>query len=100
MTPAQLHASRPDGTVIADALQGCLTGIEADIRECSNACDTYLKKSTFAKVIHGVVWNTRFAQYVATFNQRQSELQFAVVVQTGVRAEQTIVKLVFLVVIL
>ena len=92
MNAASLRVIRPDGSVLEDKLQECLTQIESDIRACSNACDAYSKKTTLAKVVHGIVWNTRFAEYVNTFQQRRAELEFTLTVRTGVGVEQANVK--------
>ncbi|VDC07696.1 unnamed protein product [Peniophora sp. CBMAI 1063] len=88
-----MRITRPDGTVLKDQLRECLDSIEASVKECSNMCDTYSKKSLLSKVVHGPIWNTRLAGYVATFRDHRGKLEFTLVARTGLGVDEANIKL-------
>lgn len=60
-----------------------------DIKECANACDTYSKMKLVVKVLKGVVWESRLAQYIARFYRLKAEFQFALAMHTAKAADAT-----------
>jgi hypothetical protein len=61
------------GKPIKDGLQEIVDLIASDIVACSNACDTYLRKSLVVKVLAGPVWDQRLVAFVGIFNTRRKD---------------------------
>ncbi|KAI0265430.1 hypothetical protein BC834DRAFT_879420 [Gloeopeniophorella convolvens] len=70
----------PDGMGIEDRLKSLVERTADDIKECSNACDTYAKKRLLAKVFQGPLWDNKLLSFVTLFSKRKDEFQYALVV--------------------
>jgi hypothetical protein len=70
-----------DGTSTASRLEALCHQTAADIRSCSNTCDTYNRKRLIIKCLAGPVWEARLGTYVALFTKRREEFLFAMSVR-------------------
>ena len=59
-----------------------------DIKECANACDTYLKKSLMVRVLRSQVWEERLTGFYATFTQRRNDFELALSIHTANTTEE------------
>ena len=59
-----------------------------DIKECANACDTYLKKSLMVRVLRSQVWEERLTGFYATFTQRRNDFELALAIHTANTTEE------------
>ncbi|KAI0043104.1 hypothetical protein FA95DRAFT_1546775 [Auriscalpium vulgare] len=73
----------PDNTVMKDRLVALISQTAEDIKDCSNACDAYSKKSLFAKVFQGPMWDETLLGFVELFTKRRTEFQFALGIHTA-----------------
>ena len=60
---------------------------EVDIKECSNACDTWMKKSVLTKVLVGVKWESTLAGFIPRFAARRLEFDFALQIHTASKVD-------------
>jgi len=82
---AQVPAA--DGTSMASRLETLCHQTAADIRSCSNTCDTYNRKRLVVKCLAGPVWEARLGTYVTLFTKRREEFLFAMSVRTTMGME-------------
>jgi hypothetical protein len=66
----------PDGRGFENRFKSLIQETSDDIMDCSNACDTYMKKRLLAKVFLGPVWNEKLLGFVTLFAQRRKDFQF------------------------
>ena len=66
----------PDGGSFENPFKSLVEETANDIMNCSNACDTYMKKRLLAKVFLGPVWNEKLLGFVTLFAQRRRDFQF------------------------
>ena len=71
------------GMTVSARLKGLVTLTAADIKECANACDTYINKRVLVKVFKGVVWNEKLGEYIQRFGQRKTDFNFQLSIHTG-----------------
>ena len=65
----------------------------ADIKLCSNVCDTYAKKKLLAKVFLGPVWDDKLLSWVMLFSRRRREFEFELSIHTSQGVDKANVKL-------
>ncbi|KAF7370161.1 Protein kinase domain-containing protein [Mycena sanguinolenta] len=75
-------AKGPDGETLKDRLVPIIVSIVEDIKSCSNACDLYMKKRSFVKLIKAQIFEERFANYVARFSEHKRRLMLAMSIGT------------------
>nr|GAT44916.1 predicted protein [Mycena chlorophos] len=78
-----VEAVAPDGSTIKGRMQGVIMTAAEDIKACSNACDTYVKKKLIVKVLKGPIWESRLAAFTGTFTKRRSEFELAMAIHTS-----------------
>jgi hypothetical protein len=66
----------PDGSSFENQFKSLIQETADDIMDCSNACDTYMKKRLLAKVFLGPVWNEKLLRFVTLFAKRRKDFQF------------------------
>ena len=76
-----------DGKTIQERLQGHVTLMQQDIKECANACDAYAKKKLLHKVLRGSRWDDALQIYIRRFNKRRADIEFALAVHLGVNID-------------
>ncbi|KAK1220821.1 hypothetical protein PQX77_016392 [Marasmius sp. AFHP31] len=57
--------------------------IKKDIETCGNLCDTFSKKRFLVKLLKGPIYEIRLAEMGQTFDERQRELEFALLLFTA-----------------
>ena len=82
----------PDGT-IKDRLKSLVHRTADDIKECSNSCDTYIKKRLLAKVLLGSSWDATFLEFVKLFTKRRREFEFELSIHTSRSIDEANAKL-------
>ena len=83
----------PDGISIEDRLKSLVARTADDIKLCSNACDTYMKKRLLAKVILGPSWDVKLLEFVGLFVKRRQEFEFELSMHTSQGVDKANVKL-------
>ncbi|TFK80362.1 hypothetical protein K466DRAFT_504032 [Polyporus arcularius HHB13444] len=88
----QLQNVRPnhigrDGVTIGTRLENLLKLTADDIKQCANACDTYMKKRLLVKVLNSGAWDETLKEYVRTFADRKTAFVFAVSIHTGMAVD-------------
>lgn len=63
----------PDNRTIKGRLEELSTQTAQDIKNCSNTCDTYLKKKLVVKIFAGPIWEGKLLGFVELFMQRRQE---------------------------
>lgn len=69
-------------------MQSLVSGAAQDIKDCANACDTWMKKRILLKVLVGPAWEGKLAAFSATFNSRRMEFEFALQIHTASAIDQ------------
>jgi len=82
-----------DGPSIEDRLKSLVARTVDDIKLCSNACDTYVKKRLLAKVMLGSIWDAKLLDFVGLFTKRRQEFEFELSVHTSQGVDKANVKL-------
>ncbi|KAI0061160.1 hypothetical protein BV25DRAFT_1805982 [Artomyces pyxidatus] len=83
----------PDKRSIEDRMKALIQQTADDIKECSNACDTFSKKKLLAKIFQGPMWDNKFLDYVSTFSKRRSQFEFALTIHTSQNMDAATAKL-------
>jgi hypothetical protein len=83
----------PEGISIEDRLKSLVLRTTDDIKLCSNACDTYMKKRLLAKVILGPSWDLKLLEFVGLFAKRRQEFEFELSIHTSQGVDKANVKL-------
>ncbi|KAI0265382.1 hypothetical protein BC834DRAFT_825189 [Gloeopeniophorella convolvens] len=83
----------PDQTTLEDRLKTLVETTAKDIKECSNTCDAYAKKTLLAKVVQGPMWDSRLLTFVSMFNKRRTEFEFALSIHTSLGVDSANTKL-------
>jgi hypothetical protein len=83
----------PDGTSIEDRLKSLVDRTANDIKECSNLCDTYMKKRPLLKVLMSPVWDRQLLDFARLFADRRNDFQFELAVNTSQGVNKTNTKL-------
>lgn len=83
----------PDGRSIEDRLRSIVERTAADIKLCSNVCDTYAKKKLLAKVFMGPVWDDKLLSWVIHFSRRRREFEFELSIHISQGVDKANVKL-------
>ncbi|RPD53442.1 hypothetical protein L226DRAFT_516920 [Lentinus tigrinus ALCF2SS1-7] len=81
------HVGR-DGITVGARLEDLVKDAAVDIKECANACDTYMRKRLLVKVIKGAIWDETLKGYVQTFADRKTAFVFALSIHTGMSIDQ------------
>ena len=63
--------------------------VAKDITECANVCDTYLKRSSLAKVLMGQTWEVKLTVWVEIFVKRKREFLFCLTLFTAIEGQDT-----------
>lgn len=82
----------PDGT-ITDRLKSLVDRTADDIKQCSNSCDTYIKKRLLAKVLLGSSWDAKLLEFVKLFTKRRREFEFELSIHTSRSIDEVSAKL-------
>ena len=82
----------PDGTV-TDRLKSLVDRTADDIKQCSNSCDTYIKKRLLAKVLLGSSWDAKLLEFVKLFTKRRREFEFELSIHTSRSIDEVSAKL-------
>jgi hypothetical protein len=83
----------PDGTNIEGRLRSLVDRTAEDIKDCSNLCDTYMKKRLLAKVLLSSVWDAKLLDFVKLFATRREEFEFELTMHTSQGVDKANVKL-------
>ncbi|RDX49204.1 hypothetical protein OH76DRAFT_1351074 [Lentinus brumalis] len=88
----QLQNVRPnhigrDGLTVGMRLKSIVKQTAADIKECANACDTYMKKRLLVKVPKSGAWDETLKGYVQIFADRKTAFVFAMSIHTGMAVD-------------
>ncbi|KAI0265555.1 hypothetical protein BC834DRAFT_987866 [Gloeopeniophorella convolvens] len=67
----------PGQVSLEDRLGSLVSRTADDIKQCSNACDTYAKKKLLAKVFQGPMWDAKLLSFVSLFTKRRTDFEFA-----------------------
>ena len=78
---------------IKDRLKSLVDRTADDIKECSNSCDTYIKKRLLAKVLLGSSWDAKFLEFVNLFAKRRREFEFELSIHTSRSVDEANAKL-------
>ena len=78
---------------IKDRLKSLVDLTADDIKECSNSCDTYIKKRLLAKVLLGSSWDAKFLEFVNLFTKRRREFEFELSIHTSRSVDEANAKL-------
>lgn len=78
---------------IKDRLKSLVDRTADDIKECSNSCDTYIKKRLLAKVLLGSSWDAKFLEFVNLFTKRRREFEFELSIHTSRSVDEANAKL-------
>ncbi|KAI9067549.1 hypothetical protein FKP32DRAFT_1539650, partial [Trametes sanguinea] len=80
----------PDGFSVRSRMEELvqLTASATNIKECANACETYLKKKTLSRLVASSKWEHTLAKFAGHFVKRRCEIEFALSVHTGVKIEE------------
>ena len=73
----------PDGRTIEARMQSLAKEAASTIKECANACDTYSKKKLVVKVLKGLIWEGKLAEFVARFYSLKHDFSFALTAHTS-----------------
>ncbi|KAJ7057115.1 hypothetical protein C8F01DRAFT_1372411, partial [Mycena amicta] len=73
----------PDGSTIKGRMQIIIETTAKDIKNCANACDTYVKKKLVVKVLKGPIWEGKLAAFAGVFTKRRTEFEFAMSMHTA-----------------
>lgn len=68
---------------IAQSMEKVVNGAAEDIKECWNACDTYLKKRAVTRWIKSALWDVTFGDFLGRFKKRKNQFVFALSVHQG-----------------
>ncbi|KAI0083947.1 hypothetical protein BDY19DRAFT_604899 [Irpex rosettiformis] len=77
----------PNGDTIKGRMQKSVALAEADIKECGNTCDTWMKKNVLTKVLVGVAWEGKLAGFMPRFAARRLEFDFALQIHTATKVD-------------
>ncbi|KAF8497394.1 hypothetical protein F5888DRAFT_1906711 [Russula emetica] len=83
----------PDGINIEDHLKSLVERTADDIKECSNVCDTYMKKRPLARLLLSSLWDSKLLEFVELFATRRQEFEFELTVRTSRGVDKAHVKL-------
>ncbi|KAI0090196.1 hypothetical protein BDY19DRAFT_887919 [Irpex rosettiformis] len=83
------HQICADGSPIHSRLETVSKMAAQNIKECSNTCDTYLKKTLVVKVLRSQLWEERLASFLRVFAQRRQDFEFALMIHTANTVEST-----------
>lgn len=64
-------------------MEKVVNGAAEDIKECWNACDTYLKKRAVTRWIKSALWDVTFGDFLGRFKKRKNQFVFALSVHQG-----------------
>ena len=78
---------------IKDRLKSLVDRTADDIKECSNSCDTYIKKRLLAKVLLGSSWDAKLLEFVNLFTKRRREFEFELSIHTSRSVDEANAKL-------
>jgi hypothetical protein len=73
----------PDGTNIEDRLRSLVDRTAEEIKDCSNLCDTYMKKRLLAKVLLSSVWDAKLLDCARLFAKRREEFTSELTMHTS-----------------
>ncbi|THH32044.1 hypothetical protein EUX98_g2154 [Antrodiella citrinella] len=59
---------------VQDKLKKLCQSVSADIGECANTCDAYVKQGRVAKWTKAIKWKTKLSRFLQAFSERQEEL--------------------------
>ncbi|OCH88683.1 hypothetical protein OBBRIDRAFT_888933 [Obba rivulosa] len=62
---------------LTEALHNAVTHVAADIKECAEACDAYLKTGNIVKFLKAGAWAKELASFLRRFDKAQSDLTLA-----------------------
>ncbi|KAG7087294.1 hypothetical protein E1B28_013272 [Marasmius oreades] len=88
-TLVQLRAIRPDQKTkdqlytVKEKLASLCAKLEKDIEKCGNLCDHVSKKGFLVKLLKGPIYEIRLGDMAQTLDERQRELEFALVLFTA-----------------
>ena len=54
-----------------------------NIKDCANACDTYLKKTLVVRVLRSQVWEERLTSFFGLFSERRRDFELALAIHTA-----------------
>lgn len=83
----------PDNRSLEDRIGTLVRKTAEDIKDCSNACDTFSKKRLIAKVLQGPMWDLKLLDYVAKFGKRRNEFEFELTLHMSQSMDAAVVKL-------
>ncbi|KAJ7283321.1 hypothetical protein C8J57DRAFT_1292139 [Mycena rebaudengoi] len=63
--------------------------IANDIQECASACDLYLNKNTFSKMLRSKDYEERFGDFIKRFNGHQRTLTLVLAAHTAIAVDTT-----------
>lgn len=69
-------------------MQSLVAEAAQDIKDCANACDTWMKKKLLLKVLVGPAWEGRLAAFTSAFNMRRMQFEFALQMHTASAVDQ------------
>ena len=69
-------------------LESHIKDAATDIKECANACDTYMKKRPLVKVLRSAAWDETLKGFVQTFANRKTAFIFALSMHTGIGVDK------------
>lgn len=72
-----------DGQSIQPRLESVSRRAAQDIKDCANACDTYLKKMLVVRVLRSSVWQERLSQFFGRFAERRRDFELALAIHTA-----------------
>ncbi|KAF7350881.1 Protein kinase domain-containing protein [Mycena sanguinolenta] len=82
----------PDGTPLK-GISDLMCTIAEDIKDCGTACDLYSNKNGLAKMIKSKVYETRFADFMTTFENHKKNLMVELETHTATGVDATHEKL-------
>ncbi|KAJ6566117.1 hypothetical protein B0H19DRAFT_1232478 [Mycena capillaripes] len=73
----------PDGMPLSDIVD-VVQRIANDIQECASACDLYLNKNAFSKMLRAKDYEERFGSFIKKFNGHQRSLTLVLSAHTAI----------------
>ncbi|KAF9562462.1 hypothetical protein CPC08DRAFT_376954 [Agrocybe pediades] len=70
-------------------LQELVKEIAADITRCGSDLNSYMNRKTVSRFVHAKGYEFKFAEHIANFTERRSQLMFALAAYTAASADHT-----------